>query len=122
MDAEGQVLGHFASEVATKLIGKNKKTYTPHVDGGDYVVVINVSKIVVTGNKGEDKKYYTHTGRPGSLKTRTFDELQAKYPGRAVELAVKNMLPKNKHQSERMARLKIYADSEHKHQSQLASK
>ncbi len=122
MDAQDQVLGRFATQVAEKLIGKHKKEFTPHVDGGDYVVVINAVEIAVTGNKRTDKKYYRHSGFPGGLKVRTFDELQQKFPEKIIELAVKNMLPKNKHQDERMTRLKVYAGSEHKHQSQLTAK
>ncbi len=121
MDAKGQVLGRFATEVATKLIGKHKKEYTPHIDCGDYVVVINAADIEVTGNKRQDKKYYRHSGFPGGLKVRTFDEMQRDFPERVIEMAVKNMLPKNKLQDLRLNRLKVYAGPEHKHQSQLPS-
>ena len=121
LDAKGKVLGIFATEVAQLLIGKHKPTYTPHVDGGDYVVVINSAEIEVTGNKRQDKKYYRHSGYPGGLKVKTFDELQQDFPERVIELAVSNMLPKNKQRSERMNRLKVYAGSEHKHQSQISA-
>lgn len=119
MDAKGQVLGRFATEVANKLIGKHKKEYTPHIDCGDYVVVLNASLIEVTGNKGQDKKYYRHSGYPGGLKVRTFDELLENFPEQVIEKAVKNMLPKNRLQSDRFNRMKVYRGEEHKHTSQF---
>ncbi len=119
LDAKGKVLGRFATEVSVLLIGKNKKEYTPHIDSGDYVVVINAGAIEVTGNKATEKKYYRHSGYPGGLKVKTFDELRQDFPERVIELAVKNMLPKNRLQSDRMARLKVYAGPEHKHKSQF---
>lgn len=122
MDAQGQVLGVFATRVAEKLIGKHKPTFTPHVDGGDYVVVVNAKDIEVTGNKRTDKMYYRHSGYPGGLTEKSFDQLQQDFPERIIELAVKNMLPKNKLRADRMNRLKIYAGSEHKHKSQLGAK
>lgn len=121
IDAKDQVLGRLATTIATKLIGKDKRTYTPHIDAGDYVVVINAAEVVVTGNKEQDKNYYRHSGFPGGLKKRTLSELKAQFPERVIEAAVKNMLPKNKLQSPRMVRLKVYAGSEHKHQSQLGA-
>lgn len=120
MDASGNVLGRFASEVAKKLIGKHKPTFTPHTDDGDYVVVINAAKIAVVGaNKPQDKKYYTHSGYMGGLKVKTLAELLEKAPEQVIEAAVYNMLPKNKLRQDRMKRLKIYADAEHTHQSEL---
>jgi large subunit ribosomal protein L13 len=121
VDVKDKVLGRIATEIATKLIGKNKKEYTPNIDGGDYVVVINAKDVAVTGNKDEKKMYYRHSGYPGGLKTRSLGNLRENHPERILELAVKNMLPKNRLQSRRMARLKIYADSNHNHQSQLGT-
>lgn len=120
VDANGQILGRLASEIATKLIGKDKPTYTPHIDNGDFVVVINASKIAVTGKKETDKIYFRYSGFPGGLKQKPLGELRNTYPTRIIEQAVLNMLPKNKLRDDRMKRLKIYKDSEHKHQSQLA--
>lgn len=122
VDAKGKVLGRLATDIATKLIGKNKKEYTPHIDGGDYVVVINAAEIEVTGSKETDKIYYRHSGYPGGLKQRSLEELRAQFPERIIEKAVRNMLPKNKLQGPRMTRLKVYAGSDHKHQSQLGAK
>jgi large subunit ribosomal protein L13 len=120
VDADGQILGRLASEIAQKLIGKHKPTYTPHMDGGDYVVVTNASKFAVTGKKETDKIYYRHSGFPGGLKQKPLGELRESYPTRIIEKAVFNMLPKNKLRSERMNRLKVYKDTDHKHESQLA--
>jgi large subunit ribosomal protein L13 len=119
VDVKGQVLGRIATEIATKLIGKHKPTYTPHIDAGDYVVVINAAEVAVTGNKKSDKMYRTHSGHPGGLKEINFQDLIAKFPTRVIEKAVYNMLPKNRLRQERMMRLKIYAGAEHKHESQL---
>ena len=119
VDAKDQILGRLASEIAQKLIGKNKPTYTPHIDGGDHVVVINASEIAVTGKKETDKIYYRHSGFPGGLKEKSLGELKKSYPTRIIEKAVFNMLPKNKLRSGRMNRLKVYAGAEHKHESQL---
>lgn len=121
IDAKGQVLGRLATQVAVKLIGKNKKEYTPHIDSGDYVVVINAKEIAVTGNKENDKVYYRHSNFPGGLKSETLAKMRALHPERIIEAAVKNMLPKNRLQDIRMARLKVYSDSDHKHQSQLGA-
>lgn len=120
IDAKEQVLGRVASQIATLLIGKHKPTYTPHIDGGDFVVVINAGEIAVTGGKENKKVYYRHSNFPGGLKQMTFAEMMEKFPTRAIEKAVYNMLPKNKLRTERMNRLKLYAGSEHKHQSQLS--
>ena len=121
VDVKGEVLGRVATEIAKKLLGKNKPTFTPHIDGGDYVVVINAKDVVVTRAKGDSKVYYSYSGYPGGLSESTFNELQAKRPEEIVRRAVYNMLPKNKLRTERMARLKIYAGAEHKHESQLGT-
>ena len=122
VDATDRVLGQIATAAATKLMGKHKPTYTPNVDGGDYVVIINASKVIVTGNKGETKKYYHHSLFPGGLSTRTFNEMQAIHPTRIIERAVYNMLPNNHLRSERMNRLKVYEGAQHEHDSQLDQK
>ena len=119
IDAQGRVLGQLATEIATKLIGKHKVTYTPHNDNGDYVVVINAEQVVVTGNKANKKMYTWHTGFPGGLKQRTFAEMIAKNPERVITEAVKNMLPKNRLRNDRLARLKVVAGSDHPYQGQV---
>lgn len=120
VDAKGVILGNVATQVAQKLIGKHKKDFTPHVDSGDYVVVINAAEFIVTGNnKLQDKKYYTHSGYMGGLKTKTLGELMEKTPEKVIEAAVYNMLPKNKHRADRMNRLKVHAGAEHDYESQL---
>ncbi len=119
IDAKNQVLGTVAVEIAKKLIGKHKKEYTPHIDGGDFVVVINARDVVVSGNKEEDKKYYRHSNFPGGLKVRTLAEVRQTFPERIIQKAVVNMLPKNKLRDPRMTRLKIYAGAEHKHGAQI---
>ena len=119
IDAKDKVLGRLATDIATKLIGKNKKEYTPHIDAGDYVVVINAKEVAVTGNKEQDKMYYRHSGYPGGLKEKSLGELKKTFPTRIIEKAVFNMLPKNKLRSGRMNRLKVYANADHKHESQL---
>lgn len=119
VDAEGQVLGRLATGIAVKLMGKNKPTYTPHIDGGDFVVVINASKIAVTGKKESDKEYFRYSGYAGGLKVKSLGELRTTFPTRIIESAVFNMLPDNKLRGERMLRLKVYAGAEHKHESQL---
>ncbi len=121
VDAKGKVLGRLATDIARKLVGKNKKEYTPHIDGGDYVVVINAREVAVTGNKEQDKMYYTHSNFPGGLKSKNLAKQRVLFPERIIEQAVKNMLPKNKLQDQRMTRLKVYAGSEHKHTSQLGA-
>lgn len=113
INAEGQVLGRLATSIAKKLLGKEKATFTPHVDAGDYVVVINAEKVVVTRNKAAGKIYYRHSGFPGGLRQRTFSEMQERNPAEIIRLAVKNMLPKNKLQDKRMTRLKIVVGNEH---------
>ena len=122
VDVSGRVLGQVATEISQLLMGKNKPTFTPNVDGGDYVVIINAKDVVVTGNKPARKMYYRHSHLPGGITEATFEEMIAKKPTEVIERAVYNMLPKNKLRALRMARLKIYADAEHTHASQLGSK
>lgn len=119
VDAKDQVLGRLATEVATKLMGKHKVDYTPHIDAGDYVVIINASEIAVTGNKEMDKTYYSFSGYPSGLSKASFAEVMKKKPERILREAIKRMLPGNKLRDPRMSRLKIYAGAEHKHDSQL---
>jgi len=121
-DAKGQVLGRLATEIAQKLIGKHKVTYTPHNDGGDYVVVINAEQIEVTRNKANKKIYYWHTGFPGGIRQRTFAEMQEKNPSKIIELAVKNMLPKNRLRDQRLARLKIIVGDQHPYKHLIKAK
>ena len=118
IDAEGKILGKLAVEIAVKLMGKHKVSYTPHVDGGDFVVVTNAEKIAVTGNKLLAKKYYRHSGYPGGLKTRSLEEMLAKQPTEVIRKAVERMLPKNKLGSQMIGRLKIYVGNEHTHAAQ----
>ncbi|MGO4890151.1 50S ribosomal protein L13 [Anaerobacillus sp. MEB173] len=118
VDAEGQTLGRLASEVASILRGKNKPTFTPHVDTGDFVIVINAEKIHLTGKKLTDKVYYRHSNHPGGLKQTTAGEMLAKRPDRMIELAVKGMLPKNTLGRAQGMKLHVYAGSEHPHQAQ----
>jgi large subunit ribosomal protein L13 len=118
VDADGMTLGRMATVIATRLTGKHKPMYTAHIDCGDNVVVINASKIVVTGNKLADKKYYRHSGYPGGIKETNLEKLMATHPERAIEYAVKGMLPKNRLQDPRMKRLKVYAGAEHPHAPQ----
>jgi len=119
VDAGGRILGQVASEIAVRLMGKHKATYTPHIESGDYVIVINAAKVVVTGNKAQDKIYYRYSGFPGGLSKQTFAEVIATHPGRVIEEAVKRMVPDNRLRRLRMARLKIYAGGAHPHQSQM---
>ncbi len=118
IDASGKTLGRLATEVANRLRGKHKPEYTPHVDTGDYVVVVNASEIQVTGNKTTDKMYYRHTGYPGGLKSVNFSDLRDSHPERIIESAVKGMMPKNKLSRKMMGKLKIYAGAEHPHAAQ----
>ncbi len=118
VDAADKTLGRLASEIALRLRGKHKPVYTPHVDTGDYIVVVNADKIRVTGRKASDKMYYHHTGYIGNLKSISFEKLQAKAPGRVLELAVKGMLPKNPLGRAMYRKLKIYAGPEHQHAAQ----
>jgi len=120
VDAKGRILGQVASEVAVKLMGKHKPTYTPHIDAGDYVVIVNAAEVAVTGNKLQNKIYYRYSGFPGGLKKQTLSEVLASHPERVLEEAVKRMLPDNRLRRLRMARLKVYAGSTHPHQSQVS--
>lgn len=118
IDAADQRLGRLASEIAMILRGKNKPTFTPHLDTGDFVIVVNAEKVVVTGKKSEQKLYRRHSGRPGGMKVETFDKLQARIPERIIEKAVKGMLPKNSLGRQLFTKLKVYKGAEHPHQAQ----
>lgn len=118
VDAKGKTLGRLATEVARRLRGKHKPEYTPNIDLGDYVIVINAAGIEVTGNKAEDKLYYHHTGYPGGMKTTNFAKLKAKKPTFIIEKAVKGMLPKGPLGREMFRKLKVYSGAEHKHDAQ----
>ena len=118
VDATGQTLGRLATQIADALRGKRKPTYTPHVDTGDFVVVVNAEKIAVTGNKRADKMYYRHSGYPGGLKTRTLNDMLERRPEEVLRLAVKGMLPRNRLARKQLTKLKIYAGPEHPHQAQ----
>lgn len=118
VDAEGQTLGRMATAIATKLRGKHKAEYTPHVDTGDYVVVINAGKVKVTGNKATDKLYHSHSGFPGALKSISFERLIKKSPEKVIKLAVKGMLPRSPLGRAMFRKLKVYAGTEHPHGAQ----
>ena len=118
VDAEDKTLGRLSSEIALRLRGKHKAEYTPHVDTGDYIVVVNAEKVRVSGNKTTDKIYHRHTGYIGSLKSISFEKLQAEKPERIIELAVKGMLPKNPLGRAMFRKLKVYAGAEHGHAAQ----
>ena len=118
IDAEGQILGRLASNIAKILMGKHKPTYTPNVDTGDYVIVVNAEKIKVTGKKLTDKIYYRHSGYLGGLKEETLMSLLSRKPEKVIELAVKGMLPKNKLGRKMIKKLKVYRGPEHPHQAQ----
>ena len=115
VDAEGQTLGRLATRIADTLRGKNKPVYTPHVDTGDFVIVVNAEKIHVTGNKLDQKMYYRHSGYPGGLKSRTLREQLDRRPTEVLRAAVKGMLPKNRLARQQLTKLKIYAGPEHPH-------
>jgi LSU ribosomal protein L13P len=118
VDAEGKTLGRLATEIATRLRGKHKPEYTPHVDTGDYIVVINAEKVAVTGRKKSDKMYYSHTGYIGGIKSISFEKLIAQKPELVIEKAVKGMLPRGPLGRAMYRKLKVYAGSEHKHAAQ----
>ncbi|WP_124726433.1 50S ribosomal protein L13 [Staphylospora marina] len=118
VDAKGKTLGRLASEVAKILRGKHKPQYTPHVDTGDFVIVINAAQVELTGKKWSKKMYYRHSGYPGGLKVTPAAEMRAKHPERLIELAVKGMLPKNTLGRQQFKKLKVYAGSEHPHEAQ----
>lgn len=122
IDASEAPLGRVSTQVAKYLIGKYKPTYTPHIDGGDYVVVINAKNTVVTGAKETDKKYYRHSGFPGGIKEARLEEVREKSPERIIEAAVKGMLPRNKLAADRLARLRVFAGAEHTHTAQTPEK
>lgn len=122
IDAKDAPLGRVATTVATYLTGRYKPSFTPHVDGGDYVIVINAKEAVATGNKEEDKVYYRHSGFPGGIKSATLKEVREKAPEFIIENAVKGMIPHNKLAKERMARLKIFAGENHSHEAQKPEK
>src|SRR5690554_2541265 len=118
VDATGLTLGHLTTEVASRLRGKHKPEYTPHVDTGDYIVIVNAEKIHVTGNKVQDKLYHSHTGFPGGLKTINFEKLNQRAPERIIELAVKGMLPRNPLGRAMYRKIKVYAGAAHPHAAQ----
>ena len=118
VDAEGQTLGRLASELASILRGKHKATYTPHVDSGDNVIIINAEKIELTGNKLNDKMYYRHSNHPGGLKVRNADEMRTKYPEQMLEIAIKGMLPKGSLGRKMAKKLHVFRGPEHTHQAQ----
>ena len=118
VDAEGQRLGRLATEIAMILRGKNKPSFTPNVDTGDFVIVVNAEKVIVTGRKSEQKLYRRHSGRPGGMKTETFEQLQRRIPERIIEKAVKGMLPKNSMGRRLFTKLKVYTGADHPHTAQ----
>lgn len=121
IDLKGQVLGRTASQIAKLLVGKHKPNQHDNLDGGDYVVAINSDSVKVTGNKLINKKYYRHSGYPGGLKSATLSEKMSKDSRKVIELAVKGMLPKNKFQTNRLRRLKVFTDNQHPYQAQIKS-
>ena len=118
VDAEGKTLGRLATQIADTLRGKRKPQYTPHVDTGDFVIVVNAEKIAVTGNKLDQKRYYRHSGYPGGLRSRTLREQLDRRPTEVLRVAVKGMLPRNRLARQQITKLKIYAGPEHPHESQ----
>ena len=118
VDAEGKTLGRLSTEIARVLRGKHKAQYTPHVDVGDFVVVVNAEKVAVTGNKRQEKRYYRHSGYPGGIRSRTLQEMLDRRPEEVIRLAVKGMLPRNRLGRAQLRKLKIYAGPEHPHEAQ----
>jgi large subunit ribosomal protein L13 len=118
VDAEGQTLGRLATQIADALRGKRKPAYTPHVDVGDFVIVVNAEKIAVTGAKRQEKMYYRHSGYPGGLKSRTLNDMLERRPEEVIRLAVKGMLPRNRLARKQLTKLKVYAGPEHPHAAQ----
>ncbi len=118
VDASGHTLGRLATQIANALRGKRKPEYTPHIDTGDFVIVINAEKVSVTGNKRNDKRYYRHSGYPGGLRSRTFQEMLDRRPEEIIRLAVKGMLPRNRLARKQLTKLKVYAGPEHPHIAQ----
>jgi len=119
VDAEGKILGRLATQIADALRGKRKPEYTPHVDTGDFVVVINAEKIAVTGAKRSEKRYYRHSGYPGGIKSRTLEEMLDRRPEEVIRKAVKGMLPRNRLARKQITKLKVYAGPEHPHAAQM---
>jgi len=119
VDAEGQILGRLATQIADALRGKRKPEYTPHVDTGDFVVVVNAEKIAVTGAKRSEKRYYRHSGYPGGIKSRTLEEMLDRRPEEVIRKAVKGMLPRNRLARKQITKLKVYAGPEHPHAAQM---
>jgi len=118
VDATDQTLGRLASDVAQLLRGKHKPTYAPHMDGGDFVIIVNAAKVAVTGNKETQKRYYRHSGYPGGLTEMSFAEMRERYPERILEGAIRGMLPKNKLGRKMFTKLKVYASADHPHRAQ----
>jgi large subunit ribosomal protein L13 len=118
VDASDKVVGRLASQIALRLRGKHKPEYTPHVDTGDFIVVVNAAKLRMTGNKNEDKKYYRHSGYPGGVYETNFRKMQDRFPGRALQIAVRGMLPKGPLGYAMIKKLKIYGNGEHPHTAQ----
>jgi large subunit ribosomal protein L13 len=118
VDAEGETLGRLATRIADTLRGKRKPTYTPHVDSGDFVVVVNAEKIAVTGKKLDDKRYYRHSGYPGGIRSRTLREQLDRQPAEVIRKAVKGMLPRNRLARRQITKLKVYAGPNHPHEAQ----
>jgi large subunit ribosomal protein L13 len=118
VDAQGKTLGRLATQIADVLRGKRKPTYTPHIDTGDFVIVVNAEKIVVTGNKRTDKLYHRHSGYPGGLRTRTFEQMITRRPEEVIRIAVKGMMPRNRLARKQLTKLKVYAGPEHPHVAQ----
>ena len=119
IDASGKTLGRLATQVATLLMGKHKPTYTPNLNTGDFVVVVNAAKVRVTGRKAQQKLYYRHSGYPGGIKSTTFEKMMETHPTRVVEYAVEGMLPKNRLGRSMLRRLKVYRDENHPHEAQV---
>ena len=119
VDASGKTLGRLSTQIADVLRGKRKPTYTPHIDTGDFVIVINAEKVAVTGNKRAAKLYHRHSGYPGGLRTRTFEQMMARRPEEIIRLAVKGMMPRNRLARRQITKLKVYAGPDHPHRAQL---
>jgi len=122
VDAEGAILGRMAAKIAPILMGKNKPTYTPHVDTGDYVIVVNAGKIMLTGKKAQNKEYDYYTHHPGGHKFVSFADMMARKPEKVIELAVRRMLPKNRLGRQMLKKMKVYGGPEHEHQAQKPEK
>jgi large subunit ribosomal protein L13 len=118
VDAQGKTLGRLATQIADTLRGKRKPTYTPHIDTGDFVIVVNAEKIAVTGNKRADKLYHRHSGYPGGLRTRTFEQMITRRPEEVIRIAVKGMMPRNRLARKQLTKLKVYAGPDHPHVAQ----